>query len=134
LLRACAHPRSKEIPTRIAVAVGQLPEPSGAISELRDRSRDAQTYTHLIATAHDVSERSTVLLMISNKFRAALRARGNKKFPEWSILRFAWSAVGGAPLFIERADGAYLFEADGNRFIDYVGFPMRAGLESCLFE
>src|SRR6202035_1087863 len=33
----------------------------------------------------------------------------------------AWSAVKAAPLFVERADGAYVFDADGNRFIDYVG-------------
>jgi glutamate-1-semialdehyde 2,1-aminomutase len=33
----------------------------------------------------------------------------------------AWKAVGRSPLFIERGEGAYLFDADGNRFIDYVG-------------
>src|ERR1700736_3859347 len=33
----------------------------------------------------------------------------------------AWAAVRGATLFIERGDGAYLFDADGHRFIDYVG-------------
>jgi glutamate-1-semialdehyde 2,1-aminomutase len=33
----------------------------------------------------------------------------------------AWSAVKGSTLFIERASGAYVFDADGNRFIDYVG-------------
>ncbi len=33
----------------------------------------------------------------------------------------AWRAVGLKPLFIERAQGAYVFDADGNRFIDYVG-------------
>jgi glutamate-1-semialdehyde 2,1-aminomutase len=33
----------------------------------------------------------------------------------------AWQAVGGSPLFIERAEGARLFDADGNSFIDYVG-------------
>jgi glutamate-1-semialdehyde 2,1-aminomutase len=27
----------------------------------------------------------------------------------------------GSTLFIERASGAYVFDADGNRFIDYVG-------------
>ncbi len=32
----------------------------------------------------------------------------------------AFRAVGGQPLFIERGQGAYLFDADGNRFIDYV--------------
>lgn len=33
----------------------------------------------------------------------------------------AFHAVGGAPPFIERAEGAYLFDADGNRYIDYFG-------------
>src|SRR5580704_748276 len=33
----------------------------------------------------------------------------------------AWSAVKGSPLFIERAQGAHVFDVDGNRFIDYVG-------------
>jgi len=33
----------------------------------------------------------------------------------------AFKAVGGSPLFIERADGAYLYDVDGNKFIDYVG-------------
>src|SRR3954452_9293834 len=33
----------------------------------------------------------------------------------------AFRAVGGAPPFIERAEGAYVVDADGNRYIDYVG-------------
>ena len=33
----------------------------------------------------------------------------------------AFGAVGGHPLFIERAKGAYLFDIDGNQFIDYIG-------------
>jgi len=33
----------------------------------------------------------------------------------------AFGAVGGSPLFIERADGAFLFDVDGNRYLDYVG-------------
>lgn len=32
----------------------------------------------------------------------------------------AFSAVGGEPLFIDRGEGAYLFDVDGNRYIDYV--------------
>ncbi|MGD2177581.1 MAG: glutamate-1-semialdehyde 2,1-aminomutase [Anaerolineae bacterium] len=32
----------------------------------------------------------------------------------------AFSAVGGQPLFIERGEGPYLHDADGNRYIDYV--------------
>ena len=33
----------------------------------------------------------------------------------------AFGAVGGAPPMIVRGEGAYLFDADGNRYIDYVG-------------
>ncbi|MCV9880254.1 glutamate-1-semialdehyde 2,1-aminomutase [Brenneria izbisi] len=33
----------------------------------------------------------------------------------------AFNGVGGVPLFIERADGAYLYDADGQCYIDYVG-------------
>ena len=33
----------------------------------------------------------------------------------------AFSGVGGEPLFIERADGPLIFDADGKAYIDYVG-------------
>jgi glutamate-1-semialdehyde 2,1-aminomutase len=33
----------------------------------------------------------------------------------------AFRSVGGEPLFIAKADGPYLYDVDGNRFIDYVG-------------
>jgi glutamate-1-semialdehyde 2,1-aminomutase len=33
----------------------------------------------------------------------------------------AFGAVGGSPLFIDRAEGPYLFDIDGRRFIDYIG-------------
>lgn len=33
----------------------------------------------------------------------------------------AFTGVGGVPLFIESADGAYLYDADGKGYIDYVG-------------
>lgn len=41
----------------------------------------------------------------------------------------AFRSVGGAPLFLERAEGAYLWDAAGKRYIDYVGSwgPMLAG-------
>ena len=32
----------------------------------------------------------------------------------------AFRAVGGQPLFIDRAEGAFVWDADGNRYIDYV--------------
>jgi glutamate-1-semialdehyde 2,1-aminomutase len=33
----------------------------------------------------------------------------------------AFKSVGGTPLFIEKAEGAFMTDADGNRYIDYVG-------------
>ena len=33
----------------------------------------------------------------------------------------ACRSVGTEPLFIDRADGAYIYDVDGNRFIDYIG-------------
>ena len=32
----------------------------------------------------------------------------------------AFKAVGGTPRFMERSDGAYIFDADGDKYIDYV--------------
>ncbi len=32
----------------------------------------------------------------------------------------AFKSVGGTPVFIEKAKGAYLYDADGNRYIDYI--------------
>jgi glutamate-1-semialdehyde 2,1-aminomutase len=41
----------------------------------------------------------------------------------------AFRSVGGEPFFAQRADGPFLFDVDGNRYIDYVGSwgPMVAG-------
>ncbi len=33
----------------------------------------------------------------------------------------AFGAVGGTPLFIDKAKGPYLWDVDGNRYIDYIG-------------
>jgi glutamate-1-semialdehyde 2,1-aminomutase len=33
----------------------------------------------------------------------------------------AFGGVGGEPVFFERGEGAYLFDVDGNRYIDYIG-------------
>ena len=32
----------------------------------------------------------------------------------------AYGAIGEAPRFIERADGCYIYDVDGNRYIDYI--------------
>lgn len=41
----------------------------------------------------------------------------------------AFGGVGGAPLFFSRAQGAYLHDLDGNRYVDYIGSwgPMIVG-------
>ena len=33
----------------------------------------------------------------------------------------AWQSVGGSPLFISRAKGSYIFDADNRKYIDFVG-------------
>ena len=33
----------------------------------------------------------------------------------------ACRSVGADPLFIDRGDGCFIFDADGNRYIDYIG-------------
>jgi len=52
----------------------------------------------------------------------SLQARAECLFPGGvnSPVR-AFRAVGGDPPFIERAQGAYLYDADGNKYIDYFG-------------
>ena len=52
----------------------------------------------------------------------ALQERAEKLLPGGvnSPVR-AFRAVGGEPPFVERGEGAYLWDADGNRYIDYFG-------------
>ena len=52
----------------------------------------------------------------------ALQARAEQLFPGGvnSPVR-AFRAVGGEPPFVARAEGAYLYDADGNRYLDYFG-------------
>jgi glutamate-1-semialdehyde 2,1-aminomutase len=33
----------------------------------------------------------------------------------------AFNGVGGTPIFFDRGEGAYLYDVDGNSYIDYVG-------------
>jgi len=53
---------------------------------------------------------------------AALQARAERLFPGGvnSPVR-GFRSVGGEPPFVARAEGAYLYDADGNRYIDYFG-------------
>lgn len=60
----------------------------------------------------------------------ALFARARERMPGGvnSPVR-AFGSVGGEPFFVRRAEGPYLFDVDGNRYIDYVGSwgPMIVG-------
>jgi glutamate-1-semialdehyde 2,1-aminomutase len=58
--------------------------------------------------------------MKTDKSRAMFRA-AQKVLPGGvnSPVR-AFRGVGGDPLFIERGEGAYIFDADGNRYVDFV--------------
>src|SRR5579863_2527976 len=59
--------------------------------------------------------------MISSEKSSTFFSRASRVIPGAvnSPVR-AWKAVAKTPLFIERALGPHLFDADGNRFIDYV--------------
>ena len=59
--------------------------------------------------------------MMSIEKSKALFKRAQKSIPGGvnSPVR-AFKSVGGTPLFIKSAKGAYLFDADGNKYIDYI--------------
>ena len=61
-------------------------------------------------------------MMLSTKNSQALFERARVRIPGAvnSPVR-AWRAVGGAPVFVKKAEGAWLLDADDNRLIDYVG-------------
>jgi len=61
-------------------------------------------------------------LALTTSRSAALFERAQKLIPGGvnSPVR-AFRAVGGTPRFVQRAQGAYLWDADGRRYIDYIG-------------
>lgn len=67
----------------------------------------------------------------------ALFERANKVIPGGvnSPVR-AFRQVGGEPFFVERGEGPYIFDADGNRYIDYVlsWGPLIFGHDSALIR
>ncbi|NUO74483.1 MAG: glutamate-1-semialdehyde 2,1-aminomutase [Lysobacter sp.] len=67
---------------------------------------------------------------MNNARSHALFARASELLPGGvnSPVR-AFKSVGGEPFFAQRAQGAYLYDVDGNRYVDYVGSwgPMIAG-------
>ena len=66
----------------------------------------------------------------ATRLSQALFARARERMPGGvnSPVR-AFGSVGGEPFFAARADGPFLFDVDGNRYIDYVGSwgPMIVG-------
>lgn len=64
----------------------------------------------------------TKFMSLSLTRSRALQERAERYFPGGvnSPAR-AFRAVGGDPPIVERAEGAYLWDADGNRYIDYFG-------------
>jgi glutamate-1-semialdehyde 2,1-aminomutase len=71
---------------------------------------DSSAESGAAASAHDISK------------SARLFERAQRSIPGGvnSPVR-AFRAVGGVPRFIQRADAAYLWDADGKRYIDYIG-------------
>ena len=65
---------------------------------------------------------STKIAVATRTRSQELQQRAERFFPGGvnSPVR-AFRAVGGDPPFVERAEGAYVVDADGNRYIDYVG-------------
>ncbi len=59
--------------------------------------------------------------MTTNTKSKELFARAQRSIPGGvnSPVR-AFKSVGGTPIFMERARGAYMYDADGNRYIDYI--------------
>src|ERR1700733_14186240 len=67
--------------------------------------------------------RALHILEVMNLTRSrALQQRAEKLLPGGvdSPVR-AFRAVGGEPPFVVRGEGAYLWDEDGNRYIDYFG-------------
>ncbi|MDR3724678.1 MAG: glutamate-1-semialdehyde 2,1-aminomutase [Terracidiphilus sp.] len=60
--------------------------------------------------------------LLNHENSRRLQALAEKFFPGGvnSPVR-AFRAVGGNPPFVERGEGAYVIDADGNRYVDYVG-------------
>ena len=65
---------------------------------------------------------STVRKPLDHSRSQALQERAERYFPGGvnSPVR-AFQAVGGGPPFVARAEGAWVTDADGNRYVDYVG-------------
>ena len=83
-------------------------------AEVPDRSAHSTEFTHPVPGRRRMN--------VSRQRSHAAFARAKQLMPGGvnSPAR-AFGAVGGEPIFVDRAEGAYLFDLDGNRYIDYIG-------------
>ena len=51
----------------------------------------------------------------------ALFSRAQEVIPGGVKLVRAFKGVGGTPVFIQKAKGAYIYDTEGKQYIDYVG-------------
>ncbi len=108
------------------MAIEDHQEPTAKLCGLIRTQRDAGRWTSIqlapyaaFYTEPTMSSKASVLTHTQSQ---ALQQRAEHFFPGGvnSPVR-AFRAVGGAPPFVERAEGAWLTDADGNRYIDYFG-------------
>lgn len=78
------------------------------------------TYDLKLITFNAIAETKHIMKDISRKRSAELYKQAQMYFPGGvnSPVR-AFKSVYGTPLFIERGEGCYLWDADGNQFIDF---------------
>src|SRR5512146_1977024 len=83
--------------------------------------RDCPAASSLLWSTGGPCRKDQCTMLSHDKSRAAF-ARAKQLMPGGvnSPAR-AFGAVGGEPIFIDRAKGAYLYDLDGNRYIDYIG-------------
>ena len=116
--RVAVHRRARRGDPRAVPCRGVLRRRGDpAVHRVRRRGRRgrAGVYRKTGSALHDVTSR------IWTETSRALFAEALTLLPGGvdSPVR-AFKAVGGEPLFIERGEGPWLFDVDGNRYIDYV--------------
>ncbi|WP_336604583.1 glutamate-1-semialdehyde 2,1-aminomutase, partial [Burkholderia pseudomallei] len=115
-------PRRRPAPARRTAAAAPKPvaRVSGTISRIdtRDASRGASPLARTLSQVQFMSNNQTLFE------RAQRIIPGGVNSP----VR-AFRSVGGTPRFVARAQGAYFWDADGKRYIDYIGSwgPMIVG-------
>jgi hypothetical protein len=110
---AAAARRLRATPVQFQITI-QLPRNGHAGRAIPGRRSISRASVHLFQTGPTS--------MSSNSRNEALFERAQLTIPGGvnSPVR-AFRSVGGTPRFIERAQGAYFWDADGQRYIDYIG-------------